>query len=125
VLGFEGGLKAHVPVLSKMIPELHDLDGKTRLSIDVRALTLLLDQLTVGADADDGRRMLAAELAGMKPLRVQLPQVASDWDTFEPRALSLRLDRMPIAWLSPYIPELRFRGGALSADLSAVARACG
>lgn len=125
VLGFEGGLKAHVPMLSKMIPELHDLDGTTRLRIDARRLSLLLDSLAVGADADDGRRMLAAELAGTKPLRVQLPQFASDWDTFDPRALSLRLDRMPIAWLSPYIPELRFRGGALSAELSAVARTGG
>jgi len=125
MLGFEGDLKAHVPALSKMVPELRDLDGTTRLTFDVRAFALLLDRLAVGADASDGRRMLAAEIAGTKPLRIQLPQFANDWDTFEPRALSLRLDRMPIAWLSPYIPELRFRGGALSADLSAVARAGG
>ncbi len=125
VLGFEGGLKAHVPVLNKMIPELRDFDGTTHLRFDFRELALLLDDLSIGADANDGRRMLAAEIAGTKPLRIQLPQFANDWDTFEPRALSLRLDRMPIAWLSPFIPELRFRGGALSADLSAVARTGG
>jgi hypothetical protein len=125
VLGFEGDLRAHVPLLNKLVPELRDLDGTTRLSFDVQAFALLLDRLAVGADAEDGRRMLSAEIAGTKPLRVQLPEFASDWDTFEPRALSLRLDRMPIAWLSPYIPELRFRGGALSADLSAVARVGG
>jgi hypothetical protein len=125
VLGFEGRLGAHVPILDKLIPELHDLDGTARLRFDVRALALLLDRVAVGANADDGRRLFAAELAGVKPLRVQLPQLAIDWDTFEPQTLSLRLDRMPVAWLSPYIPELRFRGGALSADLSAAARVGG
>jgi hypothetical protein len=123
VVSFEGDVTAHVPVISKAIPGLRDLDGMTRLKFECRALVLLVERAKFGANAADGRRLIAAELAGEQPLRVLLPQFAIDWDEFEPQTLSLRLDRMPIAWLTPYLPEIRFRSGELSANLVAAARA--
>ena len=70
----------------------------------------------------EGGSLIAAELRASKPLRVLLPQFAIDWDKFEPQTLSLRLDRMPLAWLTPYLPDIRFRSGELSANLVASAR---
>ena len=121
VTGFEGSVSARVPAINKAIPGLRDLDGMTRLQVDFGTLALLVDRATFGANAADGRRLIAAELAGERPLRVLLPQFAIDWDAFEPQTLSLRLDRMPVAWLSPYVPEIGFRSGEISADLEVAA----
>jgi len=121
VMGFEGSLAARVPIVKKAIPELHDFAGATRLQVDFGALALLVEHATFGADADDGRHLVAVELSGQEPLRVQLPQFAIDWNAFKPQSLSVRLDRMPVAWVSPYLPELAFRSGELSADLEVAA----
>ena len=121
VTGFEGSLTARVPMLKKAIPELHDFAGATRLQVDFDALALLIERATFGADADDGRHLVAVELSGQEPLRVLLPQFAIDWNAFKPQTLSVRLDRMPVAWVSPYLPELAFRSGELSADLEVAA----
>ena len=45
------------------------------------------------------------------PLRLRVPNFIANWDSFSPQTLTVKLDGMPIDWLSPYIPELRFRGG--------------
>ena len=121
VTSFEGNLTARVPILKKAIPELHDFAGATRLQVDFGAPTLLIERAAFGADADDGRHLIAVELSGQEPLRVLLPTFAIDWNAFKPQTLSLRLDRMPVAWLSPYLPELAFRSGELSADLEVTA----
>ena len=121
VTSFEGSFDARVPALKKAIPELRDLDGTTRLQFDFGTLALLVESAAFGADADDGRRMLATKLAGEQPLRVLLPRFAIDWNAFKPQTVSLRIDRMPLAWLSPYLPEIAFRSGELSADLEVTA----
>jgi hypothetical protein len=118
---FEGSLSARVPLFKKAIPELHDFAGATRLQVDFDALALLIERATFGADADDGRHLIAVELSGQEPLRVLLPHFAIDWNAFKPQSLSLRLDRMPVAWVSPYLPEIGFRRGELSADLEVAA----
>ncbi|HUL80697.1 MAG TPA: DUF748 domain-containing protein, partial [Gammaproteobacteria bacterium] len=118
---FEGNLTARVPILKKAIPELHDFAGATRLQVDFGAPALLIERAAFGADANDGRHLIAVELSGQEPLRVLLPQFAIDWNAFKPQTLSLRLDRMPVAWVSPYLPEIAFRSGELSADLEVAA----
>src|SRR5262249_49504641 len=120
---FEGHLSARVPILSKLIPDLQDFDGMTRLKVDFGALALLIERATFGADARDGRRLIAVDLSAQEPLRVQLPQFAIDWNALRPQSLSLRLDRLPVAWVSPYLPEIAFRGGEVSADLKVAAGA--
>src|SRR5262249_8189830 len=103
--------------------ELHDLDGTTKVQVDFGSLALLVGHAAFGADADDGRRLVAIDLSGQEPLRVDLTRLAIDWNAFKPQTLSVQLQRMPVAWLSAYMPEVAFRSGEVSADLEVAAGA--
>lgn len=118
---FEGSLSAHVPALQRIMPQLDRVHGMTRMQFDFSTLILTIAAATVGADAVDGHALLTADFSGQEPLQVQLPQFAADWDDFEAQSASLRLERVPIDWLSQYVPELEFRGGVISGQLTAAA----
>jgi hypothetical protein len=118
VADFEGTLSAHVPRLQRIIPQLDRVRGTTRMRFDFRSMMLTLAAAAVGADASNGRVLLAADLSSQEPLRLRVPNFVADWDAFSPQTLTLKLDGMPIDWLSPYIPELRFRGGEASGEFT-------
>jgi hypothetical protein len=114
---FEGSVAAHVPALQRIMPQLDRVRGTTHLQLDFDTLVLEIAAASLGADSVDGHELFAADLSGQEPLHVQLPQFAADWDDFEAQSASLRLDRVPLDWVSPYIPELEFRGGEVSGQL--------
>ena len=118
IADFEGTLSAHVPRLQRIIPQLDRVRGMTRMRFDFRSMMLTIAAATVGADASDGRELLAADLSSQEPLRLRVPNFVADWDAFSPQTLTLKLDAMPIDWLSPYLPELRFRGGEASGEFT-------
>jgi hypothetical protein len=114
VADLEGTVSAHLPRLQRIIPQLDRVRGTTRMRFDFSTMILTIATAAIGADSADGRELLAADLSSQEPLRLRVPNFVADWDAFAPQTLTLKLDRMPIDWLSPYIPELRFRGGDVS-----------
>jgi hypothetical protein len=121
-LSFDGDVSARLPRLQKLVPDLAEIRASTRLSLDFSTLTLSLANATIDADARDARKLVAVDLEGERPLRVALPDLRVDWNAFDPQTLSLEIDRFPLAWLSPYIPEVDFRSGDVSGRFTAVAR---
>jgi hypothetical protein len=119
---FDGDVTARLPLLQKLVLDLTEIHATTRLSLDFSSLTLALAAATIDADARDGRKLVAVDLEGERPLRVALPDLRVDWNAFDPQTLSLEIDRFPLAWLSPYIPEVDFRSGDVSGRFTAVAR---
>lgn len=123
IADFDGTVTARVPRLQRIIPQLDRVRGTTRIRFDFSTMVLTIAAAALGADASDGRELLAADLSSQEPLRLRVPNFAADWDGFTPQTLTLKLDRMPMDWLSPYIPELRFRGGEASGLLKLAAGA--
>ena len=120
VVDLEGDVTARVPRLQRIVPQLDRVRGMTRMRFDFSTMLLTIAAAAVGADSADGRALLAADLSSQEPLRLRVPNFVADWDAFSPQTLTLKLDRMPIDWLSPYIPELRFRGGEVTGELKLV-----
>lgn len=118
---FDGELAAHVPALQRLVPNLDRIRAKTRLRLDFETLVLTVAAATAGATSIDGRELLGADLSGQTPLRIQLPRFAPDWDNLDPQALALRLDRLPVGWVSAFLPELELRGAEVSGQLQATA----
>ncbi|HEY7673451.1 MAG TPA: hypothetical protein VIC71_14680, partial [Gammaproteobacteria bacterium] len=118
IADFEGTLSAHLPRLQRIVPQLDRVRGTTRMRFDFRNMLLTIDAAAVSAEASDGRELLAADLSSQEPLTLQVPNFAADWDAFSPQTLTLKLDGMPIDWLSPYMPELQFRGGEASGEFT-------
>lgn len=118
---FDGELSARIPALQRIVPALDRLRGTAGMNFNFGTFLLSVAGASLAADGTDGREILSADLAGQEPLRIALPVFRPDWDSYEPQTLTLSLDRMPIGWLSPYIPELELRGGEVSGRLSATA----
>jgi len=116
---FEGTLAATVPALQRIVPALGQLRATAAMHFNFESLLLSVAGASLGADGIDGREILAADLSGQVPLEIALPLFRPDWDAFQPQTLTMAIDRMPIDWLSPYIPELELRGGELSGRLEA------
>jgi hypothetical protein len=114
IADFEGTVSGRLPLLQRIVPQLDQVRGTTRMRFDFRNMLLTIDAVAVGAESSDGRELLAADLSSQEPLTLRVPNFAADWDAFSPQTLTLKLDRMPIDWLSPYMPELQFRGGEAS-----------
>jgi hypothetical protein len=121
VARFDGNVTANVPALTRIVPQLDNVHATTRLDFDFSSLTLIVQTAALGVRSASGHDFLALDLSGQRPLSITLPTFAADWSSFDPKAATLRLDRVPVDWLSPYLPELELRGGELSGLLTAAA----
>lgn len=110
---------AIIPALIRVLPQLGGVRGRGRAEIDLEALALQVTAANFEADTVDGRELLSMDLSARRPLSVQLPEFAIDWNSFESRTATLILDRVPIERVGAYVPELEFRGGELTGRLSA------
>ena len=121
VLAADGDLVLRIPMLQRALESLDAVHGGARFELDLERMVLAVDAARLDATAADGRALVALELDNERPLEIGLPGMHPDWGSAGPQQLRLRFDGLPISWLSPYIPELDFQGGALHGELAAVA----
>ena len=118
---FEGDLTAQVPALQRIMPQLAEVSAATRLQLDFDTLALTVSTAKVTATSRAGRDLVVADFSAQRPLRIVLPQFATDWDSVSAPSVSLVLDRMPIDWVNAFLPELELRGGEVSGRFAATA----
>ncbi len=118
---FEGEIDASLPRLQATVPDLADIRAAAKASLDTSTMMLGIAEASVGAESKDGRELVGAELRGEQPLEIALPAFTIDWDDYEPQTMSLRLDRMPLAWLSRFMPDIALASGDVSGRFAASA----
>jgi hypothetical protein len=64
-----------------------------------------------------GRPLIKFEFENEVPLTIALPSMVADWEGSSTQELNIQFDGLPIGWISPFIPELEFEGGALYGEL--------
>ena len=119
VIALEGDLGVREPRLKRLVESLDEIRGGARFDLDLEALTLAIDRADLDVTAIDGRPLVAVRFDNEVPLRVPLPAMAPDWQSVEPQRAEVVFDGLPIAWVSPFIPELDLIGGAIYGELRA------
>ncbi|MEE4273667.1 MAG: hypothetical protein V2I67_18475 [Thermoanaerobaculales bacterium] len=120
VIGFDGELSVVVPGLRSVIKDIDRIAGRARLELDLGRLELGADSGSLDIIDASGRSMVAVRFDNDEPLQFRLPGMTPDWETSTPQRLDVVVDAFPIAWLSPFIPELDIVGGAVHGELHAV-----
>ncbi len=122
VLEAEGNVDLRLPRLQRLVESLEAVHGSARFDLDLSQMMLLLDRAVLDATAGDGRRLADVEFDNETALTIALlPAVRPDWQSSDTQELRVRFDGLPIGWVSRFIPELEFVGGALYGELAAVA----
>ncbi len=119
VVTLEGDLAVAVPGLQRLVESLAEVSGGARFELDLQSLVLAIDSASLDVTASDGRSLMTIRFDNETPLNVTLPAMVPDWRSATPQHVDVRFDGLPIDWVSPYIPELDFRGGALFGELHA------
>lgn len=120
VVDLDGDLSVVVPRLQRLVPDIGRIAGRARIELDLGELELGADSASLEVIDQNGRSMVAVRFDNDEPLRVALPGMVPDWETSTPQRLDVVVDAFPLAWLSPFIPELDLAGGALYGKLRAV-----
>jgi len=120
VIGLDGDLSVVVPRLRRLVPDIGRVAGQARFELDLGRLELGADNASLDVVGPDGRSMVAVRFENDAPLRLALPEMTPDWETSTPQRLDIIIDGFPIAWVSPFIPELDLAGGELHGRLRAV-----
>jgi hypothetical protein len=121
-IDFVGGVTVRAPALQRNVRELDALRGVVQVQLDLGRQVLGIQSAGLDARSTRQTTLMSLELKGDAPLELTLPDWTPDWDDYEPQRLVLRLDGLPIEWLSPYIPEIEIKAGALFGELKAAAR---
>lgn len=116
---FDGEITASVPALTRLVPVLDQVRANATMRFDFETLMLAISGAAAGAYTVDGREILLANLSGQEPLQIALPFFLPDWDAFQAQSATLAIDRLPVDWLSPWLPEFEIRGGEVSGRLRA------
>lgn len=120
VVSLAGDLSMSAPRLQRLIDSLHMVRGEAQFDLDLGAMVLAADGALLAVTAVDGRSLMEVRFSNEEPLRLALPSVTPDWESAVPQHVTVRFDGLPVAWVSPYIPELDLAGGALFGELRAV-----
>ena len=120
VVDLDGDLSIVSPGLRRLVPDIDRIAGRARLELDLGELVLGADSASLDVLDPTGRSMIAVRFDNDEPLRMALPGMTPDWETSTPQKLDVVVDGFPIAWVSPFIPELDLAGGALYGELHAV-----
>ncbi|MGD9253246.1 MAG: hypothetical protein PVG92_04875, partial [Holophagae bacterium] len=120
VIGLDGDLSVVVPRLRRLVQGIDRIAGQARFELDLGRLELGADHVSLDITDTSGRSMIAVRFDNDKPLRIQMPEMTPDWEASTPQRLDVTVDGFPIAWVSPFIPELDIAGGALYGELNAV-----
>lgn len=120
VLAANGHLVVRIPKLQRAVESLDAVRGGARFDLDLSRMLLLLDRAELDATAVDGHPMVAVTFDNETPLKIALPALRPDWLSSDTQELRVRFDGLPIGWISPFIPELEFAGGAIHGELVAV-----
>ncbi|HSN54485.1 MAG TPA: hypothetical protein VLT32_07415, partial [Candidatus Sulfomarinibacteraceae bacterium] len=119
-VSFAGDLSMAMPWLQQLVDALDRVRGAARFDLDLGSMVLAADGASLELTAMDGRSLMEVRFENEQPLLVALPSLTPDWESAAPQRVALRFDGLPIAWVSPYIPELDLAGGALFGELHAV-----
>ena len=120
VIGLDGDLSVVVPGLRRLVQGIDRIAGQARFELDLGELELGTDHVSLDIIDPTGRSMIAVRFDNDEPLRMSLPEMTPDWETSTPQRLYVIVDGFPIAWVSPFIPELDIARGALYGELNAV-----
>jgi hypothetical protein len=117
VVDLNGYLAMRIPKLRAAVDSLDVVGGNARFALDLAMKTLALDSAVFGARGVSGRPLIKFEFENDLPLTIALPSMVADWEGSSTQELNIRFDGLPIGWISPFIPELEFEGGALYGEL--------
>jgi hypothetical protein len=120
VIGLDGDLSVVVPRLRRLVQGIDRITGQARFELDLGKLELGADHVSLDITDTSGRSMITVRFDNDEPLRIQMPEMTPDWGASTPQRLDVAVDGFPIAWVSPFIPELDLVGGALYGELNAV-----
>ena len=121
-LDFNGMVALRAPFIQRRAREVEAVRGLAQASLDLGGLMLSLDALGLDAIDHDKQSLASLVIKGDSPLKVSLASRAIDWDDFQPQHVQLEFKGLPIAWLSPYLPEIDLAAGAVYGEFAAEAR---
>lgn len=119
VLSLAGDIALRVPALQRTVRSLDEVAGGARFDLDLQRMILALGTARLTASTVDRRPLLLVELDSESPLELALPSLRPNWEASRMQRLRVRLDGLPIDWLSPFIPEFDIDSGALYGELVA------
>jgi hypothetical protein len=120
VVGLDGELSVVVPRLQRLVRDIDRIAGRARLELDLGRLMLGADSASLDVIDPAGRSMIAVDFDNDEPLQFRMPGMTPDWEASTPQRLDVVVDGFPIAWVSPFIPELDIESGAVYGELHAV-----
>ncbi len=121
VIDLEGRLALRLPKLQHAVKSLDAVRGRARFALDLEGMFLGLDSAALDATDVAGRPLMKIVFENETPLKVALPSMVPDWESSSTQELNVVFDGLPIAWISPFIPELEFAGGDLYGELEVAA----
>jgi len=123
VATLDGDLAGQVALLSSLVPGVEVVRARGSFELDIPAATLALRKAAVSVEDSGSRNLVEGAVSTIRPLVVDLRDFAPRWTEFEPDVLRLRVDGFPIAWVSRYLPQVRFGSGTLHGSLHATIEA--
>jgi len=117
VIELNGQVAVRLPELQAAVESLDAVRGRARFDLDLEAMRLHLNSAVLGATDAAMRPLVKIELMNETPLAIGLPSFVVDWEGSSTQVLNIRIDGLPIDWISPFVPELEFEGGELYGEL--------
>ncbi len=120
VIALDGRVELGLPRLRRVIESLDLVRGGARFDVDLEQNVLEVDGADLDVVSTTGASLVAVRFENDAPLPLALPSMRPDWSATSPQEVRVRFDGLPIAWVSPYLPEIDLAAGAVFGELLAV-----
>lgn len=115
----EGTLDLRFPQLYNWIGNIEVFRAQGDFELNISNLVAGIKTLQFALNTTSDESLIDGALTTQTPLSFDLKTQSFDWPNFEPEALTYKIQKFPIAWISHLLPNIKITSGELFGELKA------